>query len=96
MARIKIVQLTDKQRLQVEEGFRNGQGHAFRMRCRVVLLKAKGLTSIEVGKQTDMTNVSVNAWIKRFETEGIDGLKTRSGRGRKSLKRFIEEQNADT
>ena len=95
MARIKIVQLTDEQRLQLEEGFRNGQGHAFRMRCRVVLLKAKGLTSMEVGKQTDMTNVSVNAWIKRFETEGIDGLKTRSGRGRKPLKCSTKEQHTD-
>ena len=54
IAKIKVIQLTDKQRLQLEDGFRRGKSHAFRMRCRAILLKAKGLTSKEVGVQTGM------------------------------------------
>ncbi|MDE7379356.1 MAG: helix-turn-helix domain-containing protein [Paraprevotella sp.] len=75
--------MTDKQRLQLEEGFRQGKSHTFRMRCRAILLKASGLTSKEVGEQTEMTHISVNSWVKRFEIEGIKGLETRPGRGRK-------------
>ena len=44
------------------------------MRCRAVLLKSTGLTSEQVGEQTDMTHISVNSWVKRFETEWIKGL----------------------
>ena len=69
----------------MEEGFRQGKSHAYRMRCRTILLKAKGLTSKEVGVQTEQTHISVNSWVKRFETEGIKGLETRPGRGRKPI-----------
>ena len=82
---IKVIELTDEQRLQLEEGFRTGKSHAFRMRCRAILLKSKGLTSKKVGEQTEMTHISVNSWVKRFETEGISGLETRPGRGRKPI-----------
>lgn len=85
IAKIKVIQLTDEQRLQLEEGFRQGKSHAYRMRCRTILLKAKGLTSKEVGVQTEQTHISVNSWVKRFETEGIKGLETCPGRGRKPI-----------
>ena len=85
IAKIKVIQLTDEQRLQLEEGFRQGKSHAYRMRCRTILLKAKGLTSKEVGVRTEQTHISVNSWVKRFETEGIKGLETRPGRGRKPI-----------
>ena len=43
----------------MEEGFRHGKSHAYRMRCRVLLLKSQGLTSKEIGVQTEMTHISV-------------------------------------
>ena len=92
IARIKVIQLTDEQRQQLEEGFRKGKSHAFRMRCRAILLKSKGLTSMEVGEQTEMTHISVNSWVKRFETEGISGLETRRGRGRKPIMDCSDEE----
>jgi transposase len=55
------------------------------MRCRAVLLKSEGLSSARVGAQTGMTLRSVNGWVKRFETEGIKGLHTRPGQGRKPI-----------
>lgn len=30
---VKVIQLTDQQHLQLEEGFRTGKSHTFRMRC---------------------------------------------------------------
>ena len=55
------------------------------MRCRAVLLKADSLSAAKAGAQTQMSFVSVNAWVKRYKEEGIDGLNTRSGRGRKAI-----------
>lgn len=92
MAKIKVIQLTDQQRLQLEEGFRQGKSHAYRMRCRAVLLKSAGLTSKQVGLQTEMSHISVNSWAKRFEAEGIKGLETRPGRGRKPIMDSSDEE----
>lgn len=76
----------------LEEGFRNGDSHCFRMRFRAVLLKSKGLSSQNIGLQTDMSHISVNSWVKRFEEFGIDGLSTRPGRGRKPIMDCSDEQ----
>ena len=85
MGKPKVLELTEVERLALEKGFRLGEKHCFRMRCRAVLLKADGLSSAAAGVQTEMSQVSVNAWVKRFKSEGIDGLNTRSGRGQNRL-----------
>jgi len=43
----------------------------------------EGRRSKDVGAITGMTNVSVNSWLSRYKAEGIGGLSTREGRGRK-------------
>lgn len=84
--------MTEEQRLALEKGFRTGKSHAYRIRCRAILLKSQGLKSEDVGSQTEMTPVSVNAWVKRFESEGITGLETRPGRGRKPIMDCSDEE----
>ncbi|MBB3188473.1 helix-turn-helix domain-containing protein [Microbacter margulisiae] len=66
------------------------------MRCRAVLLKGDGLSSAKAGAQTEMSFVSVNSWVKRFLSEGIAGLETRSGRGRKPIMDCSDEQAVRT
>ena len=51
----------------------------------MVLLKSEGRRSAEVGKILGCHEVSVNNWLKRFEAEGVEGLKTKPGRGRKPI-----------
>lgn len=85
MGKIKELKLTPQQQSALENGYRKGSSHAFRMRCKAVLLKAQGLSSLKIGEQLDMNQVSVNKWVKRFESEGINGLNTRPGRGRKAI-----------
>jgi transposase len=92
MGKIKKLKLTAIQRQELENGFRNGSTHCFRMRCRAVLLKADGLSSEKAGEQTEMSLVSVNAWMQRFLSEGITGLKTRPGRGRKPIMDCSDEE----
>lgn len=85
MGKIKELKLTPQQQSALENGYRKGSSHAFRMRCKAVLLKAQGLSSLKIGEQLYMNQVSVNNWVKRFESEGINGLNTRAGRGRKAI-----------
>ena len=92
MGKAKVLELTEAQRLELERGFRLGEKHCFRMRCRAVLLKSDGLSAAKAGSQTEMSFVSVNAWVKRYKEEGIEGLKTRAGRGRKPIMDSSDEE----
>ena len=44
MGKIKEIRLSPMQQSALEDGYRNGSSHAFRMRCKAVLLKAQGLS----------------------------------------------------
>ncbi|MGI4871991.1 MAG: helix-turn-helix domain-containing protein, partial [Janthinobacterium lividum] len=85
MGRVNTPLLSESAKLALEQGARTGKTPCFRTRCEVILLKALGFASEEVAKLTTMTYVSVNAWTKRYKEEGIDGLTTKPGRGRKAL-----------
>ena len=92
MGRVNTPLLTPPQRRELETGFRDGKSHCFRMRCQCILLKSEGRTSKDVGSITGMCNVSVDTWVKRYKAEGLSGLSTKPGRGRKSI---IEDVDKD-
>lgn len=83
MGRVNTPQLSESEKLALEQGLKYGTTHTFRMRCQVILLKSTGRGSAEVGEITNMTYVSVNSWVKRYKANGIAGLATRPGRGPK-------------
>jgi transposase len=85
MAKIRTLELTPQQRVQLQDAYQNGKSHAFRKRCHLVLLKTEERTSKEVGQILSMHQVTVNNWLNRYEQEGINGLKTKPGRGRKPI-----------
>ena len=51
----------------------------------MMLLKSEERRSKEVATILGCHKVSVNNWLKRFEAEGVEGLKTKPGRGRKPI-----------
>src|SRR5205085_8654658 len=83
MGKTKVVELSIEQRAALEKGYRKGTSHAFRMRCQMVLLKSERRSSLEVGHILGCCEIVVNNWLSRYEAEGINGLETRPGRGRK-------------
>lgn len=83
MGRVNTPLLTEEQQKELENGLRTGKKHAFRMRCQCILLKSENRKSKDVGLIVGMCHVSVNSWLKRYKKDGIEGLKTQSGRGRK-------------
>ena len=85
MSRLIIITLTNDERAALEKGFRHGPSHAFRTRCRMILLKADRLPSRQIAPQVGFCMMSVNGWVKRYQAEGIVGLETKPGRGRKTI-----------
>lgn len=69
----------------MEIGHRTGKQHGFRQRCQMILLKSEGRDSEEVGRIMKCHEASVNAWVKRYREQGINGLHTVKGRGRKPI-----------
>ena len=85
MGKRKVVQLSDEQRSELENGQRNGKSHWFRHRCQMILLKSEHRTSLQVARILGGCAVVVDNWVKRYETGGIEDLQTRPGRGRKAI-----------
>lgn len=82
---LRTIELTSGQYQELKKGYEKGKSSAYRKRCHLVLLKSEGRTSEDVGQIVGLHQISVNNWLTRYETEGITGLKTKSGRGRKPI-----------
>ena len=52
-------------------------------RLRVVLLARHGFTAPEIATCTGLCRRAVQHWVTRYNAEGVAGLETRPGRGRK-------------
>jgi transposase len=85
MGKIKTIELSKGQRAALEKGYRTGDSHAFRARCQMILLKSERRTAVEIAGLLGCCEVVVNNWLKRYEAEGIEGLRTKPGRGRKPV-----------
>lgn len=85
MGRVNTPILSVDEKTDLERFFREDSRHSYRMRCKLILLKATGMKSTDVGFIVGMSYVSVNSWVKRYKLEGIQGLEIRPGRGRKPI-----------
>jgi transposase len=85
MGRSIKIELSENQRTELENGYRNGKSHSFRTNCQLVLLKSEGRFSKEIAKFLGFSEQKVNRWLWRYKTQGIEGLKIRAGRGRPAI-----------
>lgn len=85
MGRVNTPAVNEQERLALENGLKMNKSHALRMRCQTILLKSDGRKSKDVASIVGMSHVSVNSWLKRYKDEGIAGLFTKPGRGRKPV-----------
>ena len=91
MPGIRTILLSESQRQSLEQGFREGRSHWFRQRCQAILLKSSGYSARDVAQRVGLTEQSIHAWIKRYESEGLAGLQTRPGRGRKACLDLVRD-----
>lgn len=69
----------------MEHAAKHGKTHSFRLRCQAVLLKTEKRTSLDVAQHLGCCEMTVNNWLKRYQEQGLAGLQTKAGRGRKSI-----------
>jgi len=86
--------LDEAARTALEDLYKQSPNHTLRQGCQLVLLKAAGRPSLDVGLVVGLCRVSVDSWIKRYQQEGIKGLETKPGRGRKPLLTVADDQAA--
>jgi transposase len=77
--------LDSEAREQLESGYKLSERHSFRQRCKMVLLKSEGYSLQQVAVILDTNLISVHNWLKRYDKDGIEGLQTKPGQGRKRI-----------
>jgi transposase len=88
-----MVALSSDAKQRLEHCYRSNDSSAVRQRAQIILLKAKGRVAEDVAEIIGCSPATVHSWVARYLTDGIDGLDTRPGRGRKSI--FQTEQDRD-
>jgi transposase len=88
MGRKLEITLSKEQKAELELSFRTGKSHAFRQRCRMVLLKSEGRFSKEIASIVGIQSESqVNHWVRCYNngyaSQGIKVLHNKPGQGRK-------------
>ena len=90
MGRVLNISLTESQKQELEIGYKTGTSHAFRQRCRMILLKSQGRKTKDICELVEINSQNqVNTWIKRYKSSysalGIGVLKNAEGQGRKTI-----------
>lgn len=86
MARpVKVIELTEEERSELRRRIRASTvSKRDSLRAEIVLRCAGGKRQKDVAAELSISVNSVNKWSQRFEADGLDGLKDKPGRGRKS------------
>jgi MarR-like DNA-binding transcriptional regulator SgrR of sgrS sRNA len=85
MGRFIKITIDDKTCAALEDANRRDQSHRFGQPCQIVLLKAQERKSKEIAALFGCGEKSVDDWLHRYLREGINGLRTKAGRGRPSI-----------
>jgi transposase len=85
--RKKFVELAEVEKITLQEGHKNGKTQAFRERSHCLVLSAEGYQVKELAQIFRVSEISIYSWFKRWEADGIVGLRDKQGRGRKPILR---------
>jgi transposase len=81
----KVIMLTEEEAAALEQGYKGKGSFVFSQRCQMILLKSQGRSSKEIAGILRTNLLSVNQWVQRYEKQGIAGLQTKEGQGRKPI-----------
>ncbi len=83
--RITEVNLTKKQRLELEYTMHFDSKPFMQKRCRIILLKADGRSSKSIAEELSTSELTVNRWVNRYLCSGMEGLRNKPGQGAKRI-----------
>lgn len=93
MKAILVTDLSEESRQELEDLYRTSKVPRLRSRAQMILLSHKGYGSSEISNIVLLDIRSVQRWIKRYISEGIQGLydAPRSGAPPKVTPQYIEQ-----
>ena len=83
----KFIELSEVEKITLQEGEKNGTATTFRQRCQCLRLSSEGYQVKELAQVFQVSEICVYSWFKRWEAGGIVGLRDKAGRGRKPILR---------
>jgi transposase len=76
MKPIRLSPQTEEQIRVLDDLYRHSKDGRLRQRAQIVLLAAEqGMVAAHIGRIVRLNEESVRRWLKRYEAEGIEGLK---------------------
>lgn len=81
--RVNINKLSDLEKSNLQDGWAYGKSHSFRNRCQAILLSNEDYNTEELVKVFSVSKNTIYTWIKKWKNQGITGLITKPGQGRK-------------
>ena len=91
MGKLRTIELSAAQRESLLAGYHRGATAAFGQRCPIILLKSQGRSSQQVDQIGDQNPITINTCLAREEQQGIRGLETKAGRGRKPILNLLQD-----
>lgn len=89
----RFINLTESEKMTLEEGRKNGNQYQFRDRCQCLLLSNQGQSTSELKSIFKVNLQTIYSWFNRWELNGIAGLMNRPGQGRKVKLSLDNEQH---
>ena len=90
--RITEVNLTKKQRVELEYIVHFDPRPFMQKRSQIILFKAQGMPSKEVAERLSCSEPKVNRWVRRYLEHGVDGLRNKPGQGAKPIMDVSDEE----
>lgn len=87
---VRVVKLTDPERITLQNGYQNHPKHHFRQRCHALLLSDTGWSCKEIADLFNIRTRTIYTWMDRWESMGLVGLMIQSGRGLKPLLNILD------
>ena len=93
---MRYIHLTESELQSLENLYRTGSKSYIRQRAQCILLSHRGYSVPALAKMFSTRTHTVRAWFNRWDTEGIQGLEIRPGRGLKPAIRLDDTTLVDS
>ena len=80
----RIHELTKKEYDELENGYKNGEKHHFRIRCQAILLSNENIPVAEISARLKKDKGTVYSLLRRYGAGGIKSLHNKPGQGVKA------------
>lgn len=77
----------------LENGFKTGKSHTYRIRCKAILMSFAKWDCKDIADFFDVHLITIYNWLDRWESGGIENITDKEGRGRKPILDLSKEDH---